>query len=660
MAHIIPRILIAGLSGGSGKTFLSLGLTKAFSLQNLPVQPFKKGPDYIDAAWLKLAANTACYNLDPFFLSKNQLKSLFIEKTNPHSLALIEGNRGLFDGKDVLGTTSSAEVAKMLSCPVILSIDCTKMTRTIAALVLGCATFDKEVNLAGVVFTKTAGERHQELLRKSVEYYTDVPVLGILPRLKDNPLPERHMGLLFSLDDNSSTEKTLLFLADYIKQNTDLEKIFQIAHNAPTLVENTPSLIESHSSFIDYTLPNKENTPLTVENSQLLINSNSSPEDSLLFNDNSSRQNILVTEKNALLSMDKNTPLSVENSQSFLQKNSIFEDDISFTKNKLLIKDTQATDKNTPPSTVNTEIYTEKAATKTHEKTLSATKTMTPHTLVPHTLVPHTMASNTSNSDTHHLNAYELTTSSQNTCEVNTVPSNNTGNKNSEDTTLSQNTNEPVRIGYIKDKAFWFYYEENLEALKKAGAELIELSLFTDENFPEIHALYMGGGYPELFASELSSYKQKFAELKNLVENNLPIYAECGGFMYLAKELVYKGQTYPMANILPLTITMHARPQRLGYVLGDIIKDTPFFEKNTHIKGHEFHYSSCTASINMEPCINIFTESKKDCFSHNDGYTYKNVFGTYVHLYALANPSWASNFIAKAQIFKKKTELSYE
>ena len=134
----IPRILIAGLRGGSGKTIVSLGLTAAWRKQGLKVAPFKKGPDYIDAAWLSSAAGRPCRNLDAFLMARETVVGSFARAADGADVAVIEGNRGLYDGMDAQGSYSSAELAKLLGSPVVLAVDCTKTTRTVAAQVLGC------------------------------------------------------------------------------------------------------------------------------------------------------------------------------------------------------------------------------------------------------------------------------------------------------------------------------------------------------------------------------------------------------------------------------------------------------------------------------------------------------------------------------------------
>ncbi|RPI33022.1 MAG: cobyrinic acid a,c-diamide synthase, partial [Nitrospiraceae bacterium] len=145
-----PRLIVAGLKGGAGKTTVSLGLISAWSERGLSIVPYKKGPDYIDAGWLSSAAGRPCYNLDPFLISKEKILYSFREHFGGADCAVIEGNRGLYDGMDAEGTYSTAELAKMLKAPVLLVLDCTKVTRTAAAILMGMQKFDKKVDLTGV------------------------------------------------------------------------------------------------------------------------------------------------------------------------------------------------------------------------------------------------------------------------------------------------------------------------------------------------------------------------------------------------------------------------------------------------------------------------------------------------------------------------------
>jgi cobyrinic acid a,c-diamide synthase len=181
-------LLVAGLSGGSGKSVVAVGLIAALARKGLRLTPFKKGPDYIDAGWLALAAGRPCYNLDPYLMSADAIMTSFGRGLQNADVAVIEGNRGLFDGVDVTGSCSSAELSVQLGIPVLLVVDCTKATRTIAALVLGCLHFDKRVRICGVVLNRIAGARHHKIVTEAIAHYTDVrrhPFSGARLRRRD-------------------------------------------------------------------------------------------------------------------------------------------------------------------------------------------------------------------------------------------------------------------------------------------------------------------------------------------------------------------------------------------------------------------------------------------------------------------------------------------
>ncbi len=191
-----PRILISALRGGAGKTIVSIGITAAWKEAGKHVTPFKKGPDYIDAGWLSLAAGRPCYNLDTFLVKTPYIFQSFLSHSTKNGISVIEGNRGLYDGIDIHGSTSTAELAKLLNTPVVLCIDCTKSTRTMAAAVLGCLKFDPDVAIKGVILNRVAGFRHENVLRKNIEQYCNIPVLGAIPKLDWEKFPERHLGLV--------------------------------------------------------------------------------------------------------------------------------------------------------------------------------------------------------------------------------------------------------------------------------------------------------------------------------------------------------------------------------------------------------------------------------------------------------------------------------
>ena len=499
------RICISALSGGGGKTLLSLGLARAFSRQRLAVQPFKKGPDYIDAAWLSLAAGRQASNLDPYFLSPARLRALFrhVMGRSGARLALLEGNRGLFDGMDVRGSCATAELARTLDCPVLLSLDCTKMTRTAAALVAGVRNFEPGLRLAGVVLNQVASARHEGILREAITTYTDVPVLGAIPRLRENPLPERHMGLASLCGDDLSpqAQEILEKLADVVRDHVDMDRVLSIADDLPALPEEP--------DFWDETAWAGEGAVASSGEGQPVV------------------------------------------------------------------------------------------------------------------------------------------------CSEAPAPAAGAG--------TSPRADAP-RIGYVRDRALWFYYEENFEALRRAGAELVELSLLSPEPWPgdRLDGLYLGGGFPEMVPERLAD-SPHLAEIREYSMRGMPIYAECGGFMVLCQELQINGKQYPMTGIFPARAEFCPRPQGLGYVEATVEAENPFHPVGALLRGHEFHYSRCVALGELEPTLRLspgvgmsgpghrakgLAAEGPDNLKSRDGLLVRNTFAAYTHLFAPAVPHWAARFAA--------------
>ncbi|OGW30698.1 MAG: cobyrinic acid a,c-diamide synthase [Nitrospirae bacterium GWF2_44_13] len=226
-----PRIIVAGLKGGSGKTTLSLGLIAAFRKKGMKVIPFKKGPDYIDGGWLSTAAGTPCYNLDTFLVSESRIIPSFMNHAKTADIAVIEGNRGFYDGMDEQGTHSTAELAKMLKSPVLLIVDCTKATRTIAAIIAGIQKFDSGVEIKGVVLNYIAGSRHEFIIRNSIEKYCKIPVLGAFPRMREENFPERHMGLV-PFQEHIGAQKAIDKALEITEEYIDVDAILKIAKEA--------------------------------------------------------------------------------------------------------------------------------------------------------------------------------------------------------------------------------------------------------------------------------------------------------------------------------------------------------------------------------------------------------------------------------------------
>jgi cobyrinic acid a,c-diamide synthase len=476
------RIMIAALRGGSGKTILSVGLIAAWKKHNKSIAPFKKGPDYIDTGWLALAAGRPCYNLDTFLLETPQILQSFIAHTRKDDVAVIEGNRGLFDGIDLAGSTSTGELAKLLKTPVLLCVDCTKITRTMAAVISGLIQFDPDVMIKGVVLNRVAGSRHERILRDNIEHYCGIPVLGAIPKLRTQIFPERHMGLV-PTPEHDWAGQSIDTAAQVATEHIDLDAIYELIQDLPLLE---------------------------------------------------------VTEDGRQKTEDRS------------QKS---------------------------------EVSIQKTA------------------------------------DSGQITSAEA---------------------------------DKPKIGIIKDSAFQFYYPENIDALEAAGAETVMISALAGKTLPELDALYIGGGFPETHAKELAENESFRKELKAMAEDGLPIYAECGGLMYLGEELVLEKKSYPMVGVLPLTFDFYSRPQGHGYTVVTVENENPFYKVGAEIRGHEFHYSRVLQWSGDEKDLVFRMQRGVGITKDKDGICYKNVLATYTHIHALGTPHWAQALVRNAIAYQKK------
>lgn len=455
----LRRILVAGLRGGSGKTVVSMGLAAAWRQQGHQVATFKKGPDYIDAAWLSAAAGRPCRNLDLFLMGKAVVRRSFITAAAGADLVVVEGNRGLYDGVDAAGTSSTAELAKLLSCPVILVVDCTKATRTVAALILGCQRLDPDVPIRGVILNQTGGRRHVSLLRQAIVRTCELPVVGVIPRLGGQLFPERHLGLV-PPQEHSQVPGALAASANLAGEYLDLDAIRQMAAGAPPLAAGD--------------LPRAASTP------------------------------------------------------------------------------------GGPPM---------------------------------------------------------------------------------------------VRIGVFRDAAFQFYYPENLEALEREGAQLLEISPLRAPELPAVDALYIGGGFPETMAPGLSANVRFREAVRQRIEEGLPVYAECGGAVFLGEQLLMDDTAYPMAGVLPVIFAFGPRPQGHGYTCLEATQANPFYSVGDAIRGHEFHYTYAKEYTTGEPTFAFRVRRGHGFDGKRDGLCRWNVLACYTHVHALGVENWASSLVREAVRF---------
>ncbi|MGC8554053.1 MAG: cobyrinate a,c-diamide synthase [Candidatus Acidulodesulfobacterium sp.] len=476
--NIINGIYISAAKRNSGKTTISIALSRLLGNRGLSVRPFKKGPDFIDPMWLNIASRNRTYNLDFYFMSKDKIRDHFLKYSLNSDVSIVEGNHGLHDSIDVYGKSSNAEMAKLLGLPVILIIDVGELNRGVVPLILGYKEFDKNVDIKGIILNKVHSKRHEKNLIRAIKYYTDLKVAGSIPNNPEFSIKQRHLGLLSTMSGieiEALVDKTSAEIANYI----DLEGIIKI------------------SKFAD--------------------------------------KHYTDAQKKHILK------LNADNAEQRSKRNGL------------------------------------------------------------------------------------------------------------------------IKIGLAFDNAFNFYYNENLEALENLGCEIIKFSPIADSCLPEVDALYIGGGFPEIFAQDLQANNSIRQEIKQKIEGGLPVYAECGGLMYLCKSISYENRFSEMVGIIEADVKLTKKPKGHGYTklmpysYGKG-KEVMWFDKIKLIKGHEFHHSY----LEMSPDIYkfIFKMIKGygvDGFS--DGIAYKNLLAGYTHMYSPSSPGWFKNWVAFIKRTKNKQKI---
>lgn len=444
-------IVVAGMSGGSGKSVVAVGLAAALRSRGHRIVPFKKGPDYIDAGWMTTAAGNPCYNLDPFLMSQEAIADSFNRHGAGADFTIVEGNRGLYDGVNPEGGFSTAELAIQLNLPVLLVVNCSKTTRTVAAMVLGCRELDKRVRLAGVILNQIATSRHERIVTQSVEKYTGIPVVGIVPRMKDDIFPMRHLGVT-PHQEYGTAGTAVSRLAEIAEHHFDLDRIIELMQPVP-----------------------RADHPACVQG-----------------------------------------------------------------KNR-------------------------------------------------------------------------------------------------------------VTIGVLRDAAFQFYYEENLEALRRGGAELVMINALTADRLPDgLDALYIGGGFPETSARQLADNVSFRESVRKHADQGLPIYAECGGLIFLGKSIVLDKVEYPLAGVFPVTFGLARKPQAHGYSIFTAEKENPFYPVGTQVKGHEFRYSTVEHWEGTAKALTLKLDRGTGFVGQRDGLVKNNVLALYTHVLSPGTPEWAGGMLAAA------------
>lgn len=458
MIKEIPRVVISATHKSSGKTVVSIGLCAALADKGLKVQPFKKGPDYIDPGWLSTAAGRECHNLDNFIMGWNGIDKLFKRHAAVADINIIEGNKGLFDSVETDGEGSTANLARHLKAPVILVVDSSRITRGIAPILIGYKTFEPDINIAGVILNKVSNTRHESKLRAVIERYCDIEILGCLSRSADMEVLERHLGLI-PLKEDMGLYPTISDITKEIAESVNLQRVMEIASSAPTM------------------------------------------------------------------EMDK-------------------------------IKEPSF-----PAPT--------------------------------------------------------------------------------------------VKIGVVRDQAFSFYYPENLEALRLAGARLVPVNALRDTRLPgDVDALYIGGGFPETLMKKLEMNESLRDDIRLAIEKGLPVHAECGGLIYLAKSVSWNGKSAKMVGALDCEVVIEKKPKGHGYMTVTATGNSPWIKGNEEIRAHEFHYGKVVNSSHSIFAFNVLRGTGID--GNNDGIVYKNVTASFAHFHHIGFPTWAEAFVS----FAKKIRFS--
>ncbi len=213
-----------------------------------------------------------------------------------------------------------------------------------------------------------------------------------------------------------------------------------------------------------------------------------------------------------------------------------------------------------------------------------------------------------------------------------------------------------VRVAVARDRAFSFYYEDNFDLLRECGADLIEFSPLSDERIPDgVDAIYLGGGYPEIYPQALSENNGLLAQIRSFAANGKPIYAECGGMMYLAESLTtLNNESFPMAEVLPLQIAMTKKLVHFGYADVEFAEDCLLGEKGTTVRGHSFHCSQAriTGPLETPYRVRYSLSGRKEA----EGYSHQNVLASYIHLHFRANPAIAVAFVKRAYLARRAVE----
>ena len=459
----MARLFISAAHKSSGKTTVSLGLCAALRALGLNVQPFKKGPDFIDPLWLSAAAGRPCRNLDRHTMTEPEILAFYRKHAASADISIIEGNKGLYDGVATDGRDSGAALARLLKVPVVLVVDSQGMTRGIAPLLIGYRSFDPGITIAGVILNKVSGTRHEAKLRSAVETYTDVPVLGAIHRSPTLEIKERHLGLI-PANETPEASARIASIAAVVSAQIDVDRLLAIARTASPLRCPRPAARPARPG------PRR-------------------------------------------------------------------------------------------------------------------------------------------------------------------------------------------RVGIARDAAFGFYYTEDMESLAAAGFDPVSFDTLKDRRLPpDLDGLFLGGGFPETHMEALEANGELRGEIRAAVAAGLPVYAECGGMMYLSRSITWQGRSCAMAGALEADAVMHERPQGKGYVLLEETAHSPwpsFAGDGTPVPAHEFHYAGIE-NLGAETRFAYQVLRGHGVTGRHDGIVTANTLASFSHLRGVGDNPWPWRF---AEFMRRCAEM---
>ncbi|AXI25625.1 Ni-sirohydrochlorin a,c-diamide synthase [Methanofervidicoccus sp. A16] len=440
----LKRVVLAGTSSMVGKTLISTGIMRALS-KRYNVQPYKVGPDYIDPTYHTTATGNYSRNLDSFFMDRGQIRELFWRNSKGKDVSIIEGVRGLYEGISPYNDVgSTASISKALKSPVVLIVDARSLTRSAVAIIKGFRSFDRDVNIKGVIFNRVRGENHYRKLKDAISYYiSDIEIIGGIPRDENLEVPQRHLGLIPTPEGREKIKRCIDLWGSLVEEYLDLEKLLEIS-------------------------------------------------DSIDFGDR-------------------------------------------------------------------------------------------------------------------------------------------------EDTTLWHVDKRRCTIGVAYDEVFNFYYWDTFDALRENGGNIKFFSPLRDAEVPNCDILYFGGGYPEIFAKELSGNRSMIESIRKF---DGKIYGECGGLMYLSRSI----DGIEMVGLLECDSIMTKEVQGLSYVIGTFLENCPIGKKDITFRAHEFHYSKV---VNIRGRFAYRIERGRGIVDNMDGLLSSDgrVLGGYAHQHPVANPYFASSLV---------------